>query len=131
MKTTRRKFIGDSLKITLATTVASSLLTEVVQAEPTSAFQFVQLPLPYAKEALEPNIDAMTMDIHYSKHHAAYIKNVNDAITAENISYQTEAEFFSNASKLSTKARNNSGGAWNHNFFWMVMKPDAGSVLPG
>lgn len=131
MKTTRRKFIGDSLKITLATTVASSLLTEVVQAEPTSAFQFVQLPLPYAKEALEPNIDAMTMDIHYSKHHAAYIKNVNDAITAENISYQTEAEFFANASKLSAKARNNSGGAWNHNFFWTVMKPNGGGVPTG
>src|SRR5688572_23503771 len=131
MKTTRRKFIGDSLKITLATTVASSLITEAVQAKPRSAFQFAQLPLPYAKEALEPNIDAMTMDIHYSKHHAAYIKNVNDAITAENISYQSEAEFFSNASKLSAKARNNSGGAWNHNFFRMVMKPNGGGVPTG
>jgi len=131
MKTTRRKFIGDSLKITLATTVGSSLLAEVVQANPKSAFQFTQLPLPYAKEALEPNIDAMTMDIHYSKHHAAYIKNVNDAITAENITYQTEAEFFLNASKLSAKARNNSGGAWNHNFFWAVMKPNGGGAPTG
>lgn len=137
MKTTRRKFIGDSLKITLATTVGTSLLAEVACAStapavsPKTAFQFTQIALPYAKEALEPSIDAMTMDIHYSKHHTAYIKNVNDAIVAENIAYQTEAEFFSNASKLSAKARNNSGGAWNHNFFWQVMKPDGGSILPG
>jgi Fe-Mn family superoxide dismutase len=132
MKTTRRKFIGDSLKITLATTVGSSLLAKAVQAHAkASAFQFAQIPLPYAKEALEPNIDAMTMDIHYSKHHAAYIKNVNDAIAAENITYQSEGEFFTNASKLSAKARNNSGGAWNHNFFWTVMKPNGGGVPAG
>lgn len=133
MKTTRREFLADSLKITLATVAGSSLIAEVAcasatQAQPfNSAFQFAQLPLPYAKDALEPYIDAITMDIHYSKHHAAYIKNVNDAITAENIPYQTEADFFSNASKLSAKARNNSGGAWNHNFFWMVMKPNGGA----
>src|SRR5688572_11174151 len=136
MKTTRRKFIGDSLKATLATAVGSSLIVEAAcaasaQGNQLNAFQFIQLPLPYAKEALEPNIDTMTMDIHYSKHHAAYIKNVNDAIAAENISYQTEAEFFANASKLSAKVRNNSGGAWNHNFFWMVMKPNGGGAPAG
>jgi Fe-Mn family superoxide dismutase len=137
MKTTRRKFISNSLKATLATTVGSSLIAEAACASATqtqsvgSAFQFVQISLPYAKEALEPSIDAMTMDIHYSKHHAAYIKNVNDAIAAENISYQTEVDFFANASKLSAKARNNSGGAWNHNFFWMVMKPNGGGVPTG
>ncbi len=137
MKTTRRKFIGDSLKITLATVAGSSLIAEgacspATQAQPfNSAFQFAQLPLPYAKEALEPSIDAMTMDIHYSKHHAAYIKNVNDAIVAENILHQTESDFFTNASKLSAKARNNSGGAWNHNFFWMVMKPSDGGIPAG
>ncbi len=137
MKTTRRKFISNSLKVTLATTVGSSLIAEtacasVTQTQPSSsAFQFTQVPLPYAKESLEPNIDALTMDIHYSKHHAAYVKNVNDAIAAENIPYQTEADFFANASKLSVKARNNSGGAWNHNFFWMVMKPNGGGVPTG
>jgi Fe-Mn family superoxide dismutase len=137
MKTSRRKFIGDSLKVTLATAVGSSLLAEVAcasatQAQPIkTAFQFAQLPLPYAKEALEPTIDAMTMDIHYSKHHAAYIKNINDAIVAENIAYQTEVDFFANASKLSAKARNNSGGAWNHNFFWTVMKPNGGGAPTG
>ena len=95
-----------------------------------SAFQFTQIKLPYDYKALEPSIDSMTMDIHYNKHHAAYLKNINDAIAAESIQFATEAEFFSNASKLSAKARNNSGGVWNHNFFWQVMKP-GGSMPAG
>jgi Fe-Mn family superoxide dismutase len=141
MKTSRRKFMSDSLKVTLATTVGASFLAEAACASTTPvsgtalkssvAFQFSQIPLPYDKAALEPHIDAMTMDIHYSKHHAAYLKNVNDAIAAENIPYQTEIEFFNNASKLSAKARNNSGGAWNHNFFWTVMKPNGGGAPSG
>jgi len=141
MKTTRRKFMSDSLKVTLATTVSASFLAEAACASPApiqtpvlkknNGFLFTQIPLPYDKAALEPHIDAITMDIHYTKHHAAYIKNVNDAIVAENIPYQTEEEFFSNATKLSAKVRNNSGGAWNHNFFWMVMKPNGGGVPTG
>ena len=132
----RRKFVQESLKITAAAAVGSSLLmkSENVVASP-AGLQFAQITLPYAYNALEPHIDAMTMEIHYSKHHAAYIKNVNDAIAAENISYSTEKDFFSNASKISAKARNNGGGAWNHNFFWQVMKPGgstpSGKVLDG
>jgi Fe-Mn family superoxide dismutase len=67
------------------------------------------------------------MDIHYHKHHSAYIKNVNEAMAAESISYGSEMDFLSNASKLSAKARNNGGGAWNHNFFWQVMRPKGGN----
>jgi superoxide dismutase, Fe-Mn family len=92
-----------------------------------NALQFSQIPLPYSFGALEPSIDALTMEIHYGKHHAAYIKNVNEAIAAENISFSSEKDFFANTSKLSAKARNNGGGAWNHNFFWQVMKPAGGS----
>ncbi len=113
----RREFV----KISLLTAAGATLSFNKVLGAP-SAFQFSQIKLPYDYAALEPNIDAVTMDIHYNKHHAAYLKNVNDAIAAENITYSTEAEFFSNASKLSAKARNNSGGVWNHNFFWQVMK---------
>jgi len=145
MKISRRKFMGDSLKVTIATTVGSSLIFETASANapqldlahsnaPSNSltpFVFVQIPLPYEKNALEPIIDTMTMDIHYTKHHAAYIKNVNEAIVAENISYQTEKEFFDNASKLSAKARNNAGGAWNHNFFWQIMKPNAEATPNG
>src|SRR6185295_15243802 len=120
MKTiSRRKFVKDSIK---ATTAAAVIMPYVSNAEslesPLSAFQFAQIPLPYSFNALEPHIDAMTMEIHYSKHHTAYIKNVTDAIAAENITVATEKEFFGSISKFSPKARNNGGGAWNHNFFW-------------
>ena len=121
----RRKFV----KTSLLTAASSTLLFKNSFAAP-SAFQFSQVKLPYDNKALEPYIDATTMDIHYNKHHAAYVKNVNDAIAAESIAYSTEADFFSNASKLSAKARNNSGGVWNHNFFWQVMKP-GGSTPAG
>jgi Fe-Mn family superoxide dismutase len=140
MKTSRRKFMSDSLKATIATTVGSTLILETAFAKTQSAqgignrataFEFKQLALPYEKNALEPSIDSLTMDIHYTKHHAAYVKNVNEAIVAEKIGYQTEKEFFDNASKLSDKVRNNAGGVWNHNFFWQVMKPGASGTPYG
>jgi superoxide dismutase, Fe-Mn family len=134
MKTvSRRKFVADSLKLTTLTAVGSSILgsKDAIAKDHFGAFQFAQIKLPYAFAALEPNIDAMTMEIHYTKHHAAYVKNVNEAIVAENIAYTTEKEFFTNASKLSAKARNNSGGVWNHNFFWEVMKPGGGGAPAG
>lgn len=101
------------------------------QAVTEKALTFSQVALPYSYAALEPHIDALTMEIHYSRHHAAYVKNVNDAIAEERISYNSEAEFFANISKVSTKARNNGGGAWNHNFFWQVMKPGGGGRPSG
>jgi superoxide dismutase, Fe-Mn family len=121
----RRKFI----KISAVTAVGSALMmnSEFASGQ-ASGLQFTQVPLPYAYNALEPNIDAMTMEIHYTKHHATYIKNVNDAIAADGIKYATDKEFFANASKLSAKARNNGGGAWNHNFFWQVMRPAGGAA---
>jgi Fe-Mn family superoxide dismutase len=121
----RRTFVKASI---MATAGAAIPLREAFSSP--AAFQFSQIKLPYDYNALEPYIDATTMDIHYNKHHAAYVKNVNDAIAAENISYTSEADFFANASKLSAKARNNSGGVWNHNFFWQVMKP-GGSAPAG
>jgi Fe-Mn family superoxide dismutase len=120
----RREFMQQSAKAAAVTALGSSLLS--AQARPT-ALQFAQVPLPYAFNALEPAIDAATMEIHHGRHHAAYVKNVNDAIAAENILFGTEAEFFKNASRLSAKARNNGGGAWNHNFFFLGMKPRSGA----
>jgi superoxide dismutase, Fe-Mn family len=136
MKTTRRKFIENSLKATAI--VASSPIVAAATSRSTistsgnslNALQFSQVPLPYAYNALEPSIDATTMDIHYNKHHTAYIKNVNEAIAAEKISFSTEKDFFNNASKLSAKAKNNGGGAWNHNFFWQVMHPSKDMKAP-
>lgn len=132
MKTiTRRTFVKNSLKATSAIAVGASLVANVKAAQASApSLVFSQIPLPYSFGALEPSIDTMTMEIHYGKHHSAYIKNVNDAIVAESISFTSETDFFMNASKLSAKARNNGGGAWNHNFFWQVMKP-GGINLPG
>ena len=125
----RRKFVKDSLQATAAVAIGSGLLMNTESAKAAApAISFSQIALPYAYNALEPSIDAMTMEIHYSRHHAAYIKNVNEAISAESIAFNSESEFFANASKLSAKARNNGGGAWNHNFFWQVMK--AGGSTP-
>jgi len=132
MKTiSRRKFVKDSIKATAATALVAPLALNAETFESVNAFQFSQIQLPYGYNALEPHIDAMTMEIHYTKHHAAYVKNVNDAITAEKISYESEKDFFANASKLSPKAKNNSGGAWNHNFFWQIMKANGGGAPSG
>jgi superoxide dismutase, Fe-Mn family len=122
----RRKFVKDSIA-TVAFSAPFILQPSGLFATPSedAALDFSQVKLPYSYSALEPSIDAMTMEIHYTKHHAAYVKNVNEAIAADKITFSTEKEFFANTSKLSTKARNNGGGAWNHNFFWQVMKPGA------
>lgn len=129
MKTSRRSFIEQTAKAALL----GSIIPSVARAHgfdtgtPASALQFSQVKLPYEYNALEPNIDATTMELHYTKHHATYVKNVNEAITAENLSYKDEKDFFAHTSKLSAKARNNGGGAWNHNFFWEIMKPNGGT----
>lgn len=123
----RRHFIKTSL--TIAAGVALSPVLLHANAQP-AVLQFVQESLKYPFNALEPYIDALTTEIHYTKHHAAYIKNVNDAITAEKIHYTTVETFFENAASLSAKARNNGGGAWNHNFFFATLKP-GGATSPG
>ena len=138
MKTTRREFVSQALKAAALTTIGTPLAMQAVNASSSknknqvtgvgTALQFSQIVLPYAYAALEPSIDAMTMEIHYTKHHAAYVKNVNEAIAADKIDFASEKDFFANVSKLSAKARNNGGGVWNHNFFWESMKP--GSAAP-
>lgn len=125
---TRRQFVSQSLQAgALAIGGASIASGTFANSNVINAFQFSQNKLPYDYKALEPHIDATTMEIHYSKHHAAYIKNVNDAIAADKINAGNEQEFFNMASKLSAKAKNNGGGAWNHNFFWQIMKPNSGT----
>lgn len=138
MKTSRRIFIERSLKAAVVTTIGIPTILKAatkheVDDTPslTSALQFSQIALPYAYNALEPNIDATTMEIHYTKHHATYIKNVNEAIAAEKVPFSSEKEFFSNVSKLSPKLKNNGGGSWNHNFFWQVMAPSSGGAPTG
>ena len=136
----RRKFIQNTLTATAAFTVGAPLLNAqklfgatAINNSKTGGGQieFSQVKLPYSYAALEPYIDALTMEIHYTKHHAAYIKNVNEAIKAEGIEAPTEIDFFKNVSKLSAKARNNGGGAYNHNFFWESMSPSSSKMPKG
>lgn len=86
--------------------------------------QFAQKPLPYAYNALESFIDAQTMEIHYSKHHAAYVKNLNAAIVGTEAEKMNVTEIFANISKLSSAIRNNAGGHFNHEFFWSILTPE-------
>ncbi|MFN8322627.1 MAG: superoxide dismutase [Chitinophagales bacterium] len=84
--------------------------------------------LPYAFDALEPHIDARTMEIHHGKHHNAYVTNLNSAVAGTEWENKTLEEILSNISKLSPAVRNNGGGHWNHSFFWQVMGPHAEST---
>lgn len=124
-KINRRKFVKDSITVSAMAALGSGLLEANTVKADTPALAFTQGKLSYAFNALEPYIDAMTMEIHYTRHHAAYVKNVNDEIAAKGISFTNELDFFFNASKLSDKARNNGGGAWNHNLYFEQMKPGA------
>jgi Fe-Mn family superoxide dismutase len=90
-----------------------------------------ELPnLPYAYDALEPHIDARTMEIHHSKHHNAYITNLNAAIAGTELEGKSIEEILK-ACKDKPAVRNNGGGFWNHNLFWEVMAPNAGGEPTG
>ena len=96
-----------------------------------------ELPaLPYAKDALEPHIDAATMEIHHGKHHNAYVTNLNKAI-AGNAALEAKsidaliADLASVPDAIRGPVRNNGGGHWNHTFFWNLMGPNAGGAPTG
>ena len=84
----------------------------------TATAQFTQKALPYTYNALEPFVDAQTMEIHYSKHHAAYVKNLNAALTGTADEKLSLNEIFDKVSKLPMAVRNNAGGHYNHELFW-------------
>lgn len=92
---------------------------------------FTLPPLPYAFNALEPHIDARTMEIHHGKHHNAYVTNLNNAVNgtpAENLSIE---EICKSISKYPVAVRNNGGGHYNHSLFWSIMGSNAGGQPAG
>ncbi len=96
-----------------------------------------ELPaLPYAKEALEPHIDTMTMEIHHGKHHNAYVTNLNKAI-AGNADLEAKSlealisDLASVPENIRGAVRNNGGGHWNHSLFWKLLAPNAGGTPTG
>jgi superoxide dismutase, Fe-Mn family len=87
-------------------------------------------PLPYATNALEPHIDAKTMEIHHGKHHNTYVTNLNNALKDHaDLGSKSVDELCKNLASvpeaIRTVVRNNGGGHWNHSFFWKLMKPSA------
>jgi Fe-Mn family superoxide dismutase len=93
-------------------------------------------PLPYDYGALEPHIDARTMEIHHTKHHQTYVNNLNAALEkAPNLQGKSLEELLGNLDAVPegvrTAVRNNGGGHWNHSMFWQIMGPNVGSAPSG
>ena len=128
----RRQFIKQTGKASIA--MASMPLMHTLGVLPINQeINFQQIPLPYAYNALEPFIDAMTMEIHHTKHAAGYTKNLNDACVAEKVDIKTTSitSLLASISKYSTKMRNNAGGHYNHELFWQTMQPAPASMPTG
>lgn len=129
-KTTRRKFLLSSATLTAGSLMAASSINQLMAGGKSTtalnAISFEQQPLIYAYNALEPSIDALTMEIHYSKHAAAYCKNVKEAAAAEGVDTKKPIEdVLKNISKFSMKMRNNAGGHYNHELFWRILSSKA------
>lgn len=91
-----------------------------------------ELPaLPYQYDALEPNIDKMTMEIHHDKHHAGYVNNLNKAIDGKAYANMTLDQIVMNVKADDTAVRNNGGGHYNHSMFWKWMAPNSGGAPKG
>lgn len=91
--------------------------------------QFTQKALPYAYNALEPFVDAQTMEIHFSKHHAGYVKNLNAALAGTADEKLSLNEILAKVSTMSTAVRNNAGGHYNHELFWSVLTPEKNTKM--
>jgi Fe-Mn family superoxide dismutase len=90
-----------------------------------------ELPsLPYAYDALEPNIDARTMEIHYTKHHNGYVTNLNNAVAGTDLEGKSLEELLKIAGS-NTAVRNNGGGHFNHSLFWSILSPKGGGEPTG
>ena len=92
---------------------------------------FVLDPLPYPSDALEPNIDKQTMEIHHGKHHNAYVTNLTHAVTGSDMENLSIDELVANVSKYPVAVRNNGGGHYNHTFFWNILSASGGGQPTG
>jgi Fe-Mn family superoxide dismutase len=133
----RRIFLSNSLKATIAVAAAGSVLESCGSAKvigKSSAYQtgFAQEPLPYSYGALDKSIDGTTMEIHYTKHAASYATNLQDAAKNEGVdTTKPLEEVLGRISKYSVKMRNNGGGHYNHELFWKTLSPKGGGKPTG
>jgi len=120
----RRQFIKQTGKASIAM-ASMPIIHTFGKFQLSQEINYIQQPLPYSFNALEPFIDAMTMEIHHTKHAAGYTKNLNDAYIAEKVDIKNTSitNLLASISKYSTKMRNNAGGHYNHELFWQLMKP--------
>lgn len=126
--TSRRKFIATTAAVGAGTLLAGPSANKLFAAGKNNSNiihnAFSQEPLPYAYNALEPSIDALTMEIHYTKHAAAYCKNLNEAAHEEKLDEgKTIESILKEVSKYGMKMRNNAGGHYNHELFWKSLSP--------
>jgi Fe-Mn family superoxide dismutase len=107
----------------------ASLVQPARSADP---IPYLQQPLPYSYTALEPSIDARTMEIHFTKHAAAYAKALGEAVAAEHVDTEKMKleDLLASISKYSPKMRNNAGGHYNHSLFWQLMTPAGKTEAP-
>ncbi|PID91591.1 MAG: superoxide dismutase, partial [Bacteroidetes bacterium] len=92
---------------------------------------FTQPALGYGFAALEPHIDALTMELHYARHHAGYTRKFNAAIKEEGLHLNDIEKIFAGVSGFGAAVRNNGGGYYNHNLYWKTMSPDGGGKPEG
>jgi Fe-Mn family superoxide dismutase len=120
----RREFLATTTKAGLTVGLVGTAFSDLLAhpAQVVAGTGFIQTPLPYAYTALEPHIDARTMEIHYSKHAAAYASNLRDAAKEEGVDTTLPLEqVLATISKYSPKMRNNGGGHYNHELFWSIL----------
>lgn len=135
--TSRREFLAKSSKTSLTLSLAGmGIFSNSASAFYTNSGKvsgsFIQAPLPYGFAALEPMIDAKTMEIHYTKHAAAYSSNLLSAAEEEQVDISLPLEnVLKNISSFSTKMRNNGGGHYNHELFWSILSPAKNEIPEG
>ena len=135
---TRRQALQTTALVTAAFATVPGAIAQTTPAvapgAPTGPFTLP--PLPYAFDALEPHIDARTMEIHHNKHHAAYVTNLNKAVAdypdvAKKSVEELVMDLNAVPEKIRTAVRNNGGGHYNHSLFWQIMKKDGGGEPTG
>ncbi|WP_078014408.1 superoxide dismutase [Hymenobacter sp. CRA2] len=114
----------------LAAAHEERLLREA-RATPIADGPFTLPPLPYAFNALEPHIDAKTMEIHHDAHHKTYVSKLNEAVSGKPEEKLSLAQLLASASKQPDAIRNNAGGHWNHSFFWQLLAQRGGGPPTG
>ncbi|MDQ3047388.1 MAG: twin-arginine translocation signal domain-containing protein [Bacteroidota bacterium] len=143
MKNTRRDFLKKTTAAAFGALIIPSVLNEAFASGEQTDLNVMNpdggkytLPaLPYAYDALEPHIDKMTMEIHHSKHHQAYVDKLNKALETVDGkvlgSPQSFDNIFEKVARLKPEIRNNAGGHYNHSLFWSLMKPNGGGEPKG